>query len=56
MVWPLETRGARAFLRGKDEVLVVEEKRGIIESELKEDSLRLPGRQAAAGWSASTTR
>lgn len=36
MVWPLETAGARAFLRGKDEVLVVEEKRGIIESELKE--------------------
>ena len=36
MVWPLETEGARAFLRGKDEVLVVEEKRGIIESELKE--------------------
>jgi indolepyruvate ferredoxin oxidoreductase len=36
MVWPLETIGARAFLRGKQEVLVVEEKRGIIESELKE--------------------
>jgi len=36
MVWPLETEGARAFLRGKDEVLVVEEKRGIIESGLKE--------------------
>jgi len=36
MVWPLETAGARAFLRGKEEVLVVEEKRGIIESELKE--------------------
>jgi len=36
MVWPLETQGARAFLRGKEEVLVVEEKRGIIESELKE--------------------
>jgi indolepyruvate ferredoxin oxidoreductase len=36
MVWPLETSGARAFLRGKEEVLVVEEKRGIIESELKE--------------------
>jgi len=36
LVWPLETAGARAFLRGKDEVLVVEEKRGIIESELKE--------------------
>ena len=37
MVWPLETEGARAFLHGKEEVLVVEEKRGIIESELKED-------------------
>ncbi|PLW83401.1 pyruvate ferredoxin oxidoreductase [Kineobactrum sediminis] len=36
MVWPLETQGARAFLRGKQEVLVVEEKRGIIESGLKE--------------------
>ncbi len=36
MVWPLETEGARAFLRNKKEVLVVEEKRGIIESELKE--------------------
>ena len=37
MVWPLETEGARDFLRGKEEVLVVEEKRGIIESELKEN-------------------
>jgi len=37
MVWPLETEGARAFLRGKKEVLVVEEKRGIIESQLKEN-------------------
>ncbi len=37
MVWPLETEGARAFLRGKNEVLVVEEKRGIIESQLKEN-------------------
>lgn len=37
LVWPLETQGAREFLRGKHEVLVVEEKRGIIESGLKED-------------------
>ncbi len=43
MVWPLETEGARAFLRGKDEVLVVEEKRGIIESELKEALYDYPG-------------
>ncbi len=43
MVWPLETEGARAFLRGKEEVLVIEEKRGIIESELKEFLYDYPG-------------
>ncbi|MCZ6616683.1 MAG: indolepyruvate ferredoxin oxidoreductase family protein [Gammaproteobacteria bacterium] len=43
MVWPLETAGARAFLRGKKEVLVIEEKRGIIESELKESLYDFPG-------------
>ena len=36
MVWPLAKRGALDFVRGKQEVLVVEEKRGIIESQLKE--------------------
>jgi len=36
MVWPLETQGVSAFMAGKEEVLVVEEKRGIIESQLKE--------------------
>jgi len=36
MVWPLEHTGVERFMAGKDEVLVVEEKRGIIESELKE--------------------
>ena len=36
MVWPLAWRDALAFVRGKQEVLVVEEKRGIIESQLKE--------------------
>jgi len=36
LVWPLECRGVEAFLAGKQEVLVVEEKRGIIESQLKE--------------------
>ena len=43
MVWPLETDGALAFLRGKEEVLVIEEKRGIIESELKEYLYDYPG-------------
>lgn len=36
LVWPLENQGAERFMAGKEEVLVVEEKRGIIESQLKE--------------------
>ena len=36
MVWPLEIEGAQTFCRNKEEVLVVEEKRGLIESQLKE--------------------
>ncbi len=36
MPWPLEREGARQFAEGLDEVLVVEEKRAIIENQLKE--------------------
>ncbi|MFY0991689.1 indolepyruvate ferredoxin oxidoreductase family protein [Halomonas sp. C05BenzN] len=36
MVWPLHRRGILEFVHGKQEVLVVEEKRGIIESQIKE--------------------
>ena len=36
IVWPLENAGAERFMAGKEEVLVIEEKRGIIESQLKE--------------------
>ncbi|EAZ98088.1 indolepyruvate ferredoxin oxidoreductase family protein [Marinobacter sp. ELB17] len=36
MVWPLERRGILKFVHDKEEVLVVEEKRGIIESQIKE--------------------
>ncbi|RZA12085.1 MAG: indolepyruvate ferredoxin oxidoreductase family protein, partial [Lysobacteraceae bacterium] len=36
MVWPLEPQGARAFAQGLDEVLVVEEKRSLIEAQLKD--------------------
>jgi indolepyruvate ferredoxin oxidoreductase len=43
MVWPLAWRGALDFVRDKDEVLVVEEKRGIIESQLKEYFYDYPG-------------
>jgi indolepyruvate ferredoxin oxidoreductase len=43
MVWPLARRGALDFVRDKEEVLVVEEKRGIIESQLKEYFYDYPG-------------
>ncbi len=43
MVWPLARRDALAFVKGKQEVLVVEEKRGIIESQFKEYFYDWPG-------------
>ncbi|MCU9836828.1 indolepyruvate ferredoxin oxidoreductase family protein [Ruegeria sp. WL0004] len=43
MVWPLARRNALRFVRGKQEVLVVEEKRGIIESQFKEYFYDWPG-------------
>jgi indolepyruvate ferredoxin oxidoreductase len=43
MVWPLARRGALGFVREKEEVLVVEEKRAIIESQLKEYFYDYPG-------------
>ncbi|MHA6345228.1 indolepyruvate ferredoxin oxidoreductase family protein [Roseivivax sp. CAU 1761] len=43
MVWPLARRDALAFVEGKEEVLVVEEKRGIIESQFKEYFYDWPG-------------
>ncbi len=36
MVWPLETEGATAFATGKREILVIEEKRPLIEQQLKD--------------------
>ncbi|WP_370316220.1 indolepyruvate ferredoxin oxidoreductase family protein [Sagittula sp.] len=45
MVWPLEHDGALEFAHEKDELLVVEEKRGIIESQLKEYFYDFPGRK-----------
>ncbi|WP_228706170.1 hypothetical protein [Marinobacter sp. LV10R520-4] len=35
LVWPLERSGILKFVHDKEEVLVVEEKRGIIESQIK---------------------
>jgi indolepyruvate ferredoxin oxidoreductase len=45
MVWPLEPQGALDFVQGKREVLVVEEKRGIIESQFKEYFYDYPGKK-----------
>ena len=36
MPWPLEREGIRRFAEGLDEVLVVEEKRGVVENQFKE--------------------
>ena len=36
MVWPLERDGIRQFAEGLEEILVVEEKRAVIENQLKE--------------------
>ncbi|MGA3000434.1 MAG: indolepyruvate ferredoxin oxidoreductase family protein [Acetobacteraceae bacterium] len=36
MTWPLETEGLRQFARGKRFVLVIEEKRGFVESQIRD--------------------
>jgi indolepyruvate ferredoxin oxidoreductase len=36
MPWPLEPEGIRAFVEGHEEILIVEEKRAVIENQLKE--------------------
>src|SRR5258708_34464434 len=42
LVWPLETEGAASFAQGKREILVVEEKRSIIEQQLKDALFNAP--------------
>ncbi|KGD93538.1 indolepyruvate ferredoxin oxidoreductase [Achromobacter sp. RTa] len=37
MVWPLESTGTQSFAEGLDEILVVEEKRQVLEYQLKEE-------------------
>jgi len=48
MVWPLARRDALEFVKEKTEILVVEEKRGIIESQLKEYFYDYPGHKPHA--------
>jgi indolepyruvate ferredoxin oxidoreductase len=42
MTWPLEAEGIQEFARGLDEILVVEEKRQVLEYALKEELYNLP--------------
>jgi indolepyruvate ferredoxin oxidoreductase len=42
MAWPLEPRGLREFAEGLEEILVVEEKRAVIETQLKEQLYNWP--------------
>ncbi len=42
MPWPLEPEGVRGFAEGLDEILVVEEKRGVIETQIKEQLYNWP--------------
>jgi indolepyruvate ferredoxin oxidoreductase len=42
MTWPLETEGLKAFARGKRFILVVEEKRGFVESQIRDALYHLP--------------
>ncbi|MYM80864.1 indolepyruvate ferredoxin oxidoreductase family protein [Duganella sp. FT50W] len=45
MTWPLEAEGVQEFAKGLDEILVVEEKRQILEYALKEELYNLPDGQ-----------
>jgi indolepyruvate ferredoxin oxidoreductase len=49
LTWPLETRGAMAFARDLEEVIVVEEKRGLIEDQLVKALYNLPRRPIVVG-------
>jgi len=49
MTWPLEPQGARAFCRGLEEVLVVEEKRPLLENQLARLLYNLPERPRLLG-------
>jgi indolepyruvate ferredoxin oxidoreductase len=45
MVWPLESQGIQQFAQGLQEILVIEEKRQILEYQLKEELYNFPDGQ-----------
>ena len=42
MTWPLETEGLKDFARGKRHLLVIEEKRGFVETQIRDALYHLP--------------
>ena len=48
MPWPLEPEGLRAFAAGLDEILVIEEKRALIEPQIRDILYALPDAQRPA--------
>jgi indolepyruvate ferredoxin oxidoreductase len=49
MPWPLESEGVKKFAEGLDLILVVEEKRALIETQVKEQLFDLPNRPRVLG-------
>jgi indolepyruvate ferredoxin oxidoreductase len=49
MTWPLEPQGLKAFAEGLDEILVVEEKRPLLEHQIKEQLYNLEKRPNVIG-------
>src|SRR5262245_17073052 len=49
MTWPLEPQGVKKFAEGLDLILVVEEKRALIETQVKEQLFDLPERPRVLG-------
>ena len=49
MVWPLEPQGVRRFAEGLDLILVIEEKRSLIETQIKEQLFDTPNRPTVLG-------
>ena len=45
LVWPLEDRGLKEFATGFDELLVIEEKRGVIEDQIKDILYHIPEKE-----------
>jgi indolepyruvate ferredoxin oxidoreductase len=49
LAWPLDAEAARAFAQGLEEILVIEDRRAFLESQLKEALYALPSRPRVTG-------